>query len=48
MSARLGSGQPIAGTGFEFDVITAVILGGTNLMGREGTIPGILLGALII
>jgi ribose transport system permease protein len=44
---RLSSAQPWAGLGLEFDVITAVVLGGTSLSGGEGSIRGTLLGALI-
>ena len=44
---RLSSAQPWAGLGLEFDVITAVVLGGTSLSGGEGDIKGTLLGALI-
>lgn len=48
MASRLGSGQPDIGLGFEFDVIVAVILGGTSLSGGEGTMLGTLVGALIV
>ncbi|MHB8278534.1 MAG: ABC transporter permease [Candidatus Humimicrobiaceae bacterium] len=47
LMARLNSGQPIAGVGYEFDAITAVIIGGTSLYGGIGTIQGSLAGALI-
>lgn len=48
LSSRLASGQPNSGIGFEFDVIVAVILGGTSLSGGEGTVIGTILGALIV
>jgi len=48
LSSRLASGQPNTGLGFEFDVIVAVILGGTSLSGGEGTILGTIIGALIV
>lgn len=48
MASRIGSGQPNSGIGFEFDVIVAVILGGTSLSGGEGSIIGTLIGALIV
>jgi ribose/xylose/arabinose/galactoside ABC-type transport system permease subunit len=48
MASRLASGQPDVGYGFEFDVIVAVVLGGTSLAGGEGTIFGTLIGALIV
>ena len=34
--------------GFEFDVIIAVILGGTSLAGGKGSIIGMIVGALIV
>jgi ribose/xylose/arabinose/galactoside ABC-type transport system permease subunit len=48
MASRIGSGQPNSGIGFEFDVIVAVILGGTSLSGGEGSIIGTVIGALIV
>jgi ribose transport system permease protein len=48
MTARLVSGRPYIGQGFELDVISAVILGGTSLFGGRGTIAGTLIGALIM
>jgi ribose transport system permease protein len=40
--------EPTTGTGFEFRVIGAVIVGGVALTGGRGTIYGSLVGALII
>lgn len=48
IAARLGSGSSNAAVGFELDVIAAVVLGGTALMGGKGTIVGTVLGALTI
>jgi ribose transport system permease protein len=48
VAGRIQTGQPTIGTGIELDVITAVILGGTNLFGGRGTIFGTIVGALII
>jgi ribose/xylose/arabinose/galactoside ABC-type transport system permease subunit len=48
MASRLASGQPDVGYGFEFDVIVAVVLGGTSLAGGEGSVVGTLIGALIV
>jgi len=47
-SARVESGQPKAGEGYELDAIAAVVLGGTALAGGRGRIFGTLVGALII
>lgn len=43
-TARLGIGSPIAGTGFEFGVLTATILGGVSFAGGSGRPLGILYG----
>lgn len=48
LTSRLASAEPTAGTGYELDAITAVVLGGTSLFGGEGTIVGTLIGALIL
>jgi ribose transport system permease protein len=48
LASRLSSGEPSAGLGFEFDVIVAVILGGTSLHGGEGSAFGTLIGALFV
>lgn len=48
ISARLSSGNPGVGTGLEFDVIAAVIIGGASLAGGRGTMVGTLLGVLFI
>jgi len=45
---RASSAQPTAGQGIEFDVITAVVLGGISLAGGKGSIKNTLLGTLII
>jgi ribose transport system permease protein len=48
LASRMGSGSPKVGTGFEFDVIVAIVLGGTSIYGGEGSFLGMILGALII
>jgi simple sugar transport system permease protein len=48
IAARLGSGSSNAAVGFELEVIAAVVLGGTALLGGRGTILGTVLGALTI
>ena len=45
MTARLGVAAPTAATGYELDIIAAVIIGGTSLFGGEGSTLGVLLGA---
>ena len=48
MLSRLGSGQASSGTGFEFQVITAVVLGGTSVSGGEGKISRVVIGVMIM
>jgi len=48
LAARLGSGSSNAAVGFELQVIAAVVLGGTSLMGGRGSIIGTLLGTMTI
>ncbi|GAA2642830.1 ABC transporter permease [Paractinoplanes durhamensis] len=48
LASRLGTGSPTAATGFELDVIAAVVIGGTPLTGGLGRISGSLVGAIII
>lgn len=47
-AARLSIGHPAAGEGYELLAIAACILGGVSLMGGEGNIFGILVGAALI
>ena len=42
--AHLGQAKSDAGTGYELDAITAVVLGGTSIFGGRGTLWGTLLG----
>ena len=46
--AHLGQAKSDAGTGYELDAITAVVLGGTSVFGGRGTIWGTLLGLFAI
>jgi ribose transport system permease protein len=47
-SARLVTGQPTSGEGYELRVIAAVVIGGGSLAGGQGTVIGTLIGALIM
>jgi ribose transport system ATP-binding protein len=46
--AQLGIGDPAQGIGYTLSSITAVVLGGTSLLGGRGTFVGTLLGAGLI
>jgi ribose transport system permease protein len=48
LTARLNSAQPTAGTMYELDAIAATVIGGTSLLGGEGSLAGALIGALIM
>jgi len=48
LAARLNAGTPSAGTGAELDGIAAAVIGGTSLVGGIGSIPGALIGALVM
>ncbi|HEX7291748.1 MAG TPA: ATP-binding cassette domain-containing protein [Conexibacter sp.] len=47
-TARLGSGTPSLGAQFEFDVLTAAILGGVAFNGGAGRPLGVLIGVVTI
>jgi len=46
--AHLGQARADAGTGYELDAITAVVLGGTSVFGGVGSIGGTILGLLVL
>ncbi len=48
LTARLDAGTIAAGTGMELDAIAAAVIGGASLAGGIGTVPGAILGALIM
>ncbi len=48
LCARMYSGQPTVGTGYELDAIAASVLGGTSFTGGVGKIGGTLIGVLVI
>ena len=47
-SARLEAADPNAGSGIELQVIAAVVIGGTSLMGGRGSVVNTFFGVLII
>ena len=48
LAARIATGHPNSGDGYEMDAITAAVIGGASLSGGIGTIGGTIIGALII
>ncbi|MGE5582050.1 MAG: sugar ABC transporter permease [Bacillota bacterium] len=47
-TARLNAATITAGTGAELDAIASCVIGGTSFMGGVGSIPGAILGALVM
>ncbi len=48
LASRLSSANHLAGQGFEFQVVAAVVLGGVSLSGGVGTLLGAFIGVLIL
>lgn len=48
IAARVQNVDPSFGVGFEFEVLTAVILGGTSLLGGRGSVLGTVAGVLLL
>ena len=48
LAARTTTGDPNTGIGMELDVISVAAIGGTSLAGGIGTIPGTVIGAMIV
>ncbi|MDL1949721.1 sugar ABC transporter permease, partial [Acidobacteria bacterium ACD] len=48
LTARLNAATTSAGVNMELDAIAAAVIGGTSLMGGEGTVTGAVVGALIM
>jgi ribose/xylose/arabinose/galactoside ABC-type transport system permease subunit len=48
VAARIGSGDPQAGSQFTLASVTAVVVGGTSIFGGRGTVAGTLLGAILL
>jgi rhamnose transport system permease protein len=48
LTSRLGSTRPTIAVGLELEAITMVVMGGVSILGGSGTIPGVMLPALIM
>lgn len=48
LSARMYSGQPAVGEGYELDAIAACVLGGVSMSGGVGRISGTVFGVIVI
>ena len=47
MIARLGTGDPSTGNGYEMNAIAAAAIGGTSMAGGRGNIFGTVIGAIL-
>ena len=48
LSARISSGQPTAGEGYELDAIAATAIGGTSMTGGVGSLTGTIFGFVLL
>jgi ribose/xylose/arabinose/galactoside ABC-type transport system permease subunit len=48
LSSRMSSATPVGGVGYEFNAITAVLIGGNSLFGGKGSIYNTILGVLLL
>lgn len=48
LTSRLGSTRPSIAVGWELEIVTMVVLGGVNILGGSGTIPGVLIAAIVM
>ena len=48
LTARLNASTPSAGNAKELDAIASCVIGGTSMTGGIGTIPGVIIGALVM
>lgn len=48
LTSRLGSTRPSIAVGWELEIVTMVVLGGVNILGGSGTIPGVFIAALVM
>ena len=48
LTSRIGSTRPTIATGWELEIVTMVVLGGVNILGGSGTIPGVFIAAFVM
>ncbi len=48
LTSRLGATRPSIAFGWELEVVTMVVLGGVNILGGSGTIPGVVIAAVVM
>jgi rhamnose transport system permease protein len=48
LTSRLGSTRPSIAMGWELEIVTMVVLGGVNILGGSGTLPGVVIAAFVM
>ena len=48
LTSRLGSTRPSIALGWELEIVTMVVLGGVSILGGAGSIPGVVIAALVL
>lgn len=48
LTSRLGSTRPTIAYGWELEIVTMVVLGGVNILGGSGSIPGVVIAAFVM
>ncbi len=48
LTSRLGSTRPSIAFGWELEIVTIVVLGGVNILGGSGTIPGVFIASFVL
>lgn len=48
LTSRLASTRPSIAFGWELEIVTMVVLGGVNILGGSGSIPGVIIAAFVM
>lgn len=48
LTSRLGSTRPSIAFGWELEIVTMVVLGGVNILGGSGSVPGVVIAAIVM
>jgi rhamnose transport system permease protein len=48
LTSRLASTRPSIAVGWELEIVTMVVLGGVNILGGSGSIPGVVIAAFVM
>ena len=48
LTSRLGSTRPSIAVGWELEIVTMVVLGGVSILGGSGSMPGVVIAAIVM